>query len=180
MVNNANFALLTGRLTHAPELRQNQNGRAFLSNSIAVTRNYKNKNGEFETDFVNFIASGATAEFIAKYFQKGSPITISGGLHQSPTRVYDENGQPKNFTTLSVVVEQASFVPGAATKPNNTGAAPAGNAPAQQAAGNAAPMQQQAGTFAPNAAPAQTDFTPLPTNGNFPFNGTDEDDGLPF
>lgn len=179
MVNNANFTLLTGRLTHAPELRQNQNGRAFLSNSIAVQRNYKNKNGEFDTDFINFMAGGATAEFIAKYFQKGSPITISGALYQSTTQVYDENGVQKNFTTLNVMVDQASFVPGAA-KLNNTGAAPAGNAPAQQAAGNAAPMQQQAGTFAPNAAPAQTDFTPLPTNGNFPFNGTDEDDGLPF
>lgn len=190
MVNNANFTLLTGRLTHAPELRQNQNGRAFLSNSIAVQRNYKNKNGEFDTDFINFIAGGATAEFIAKYFEKGSPITISGALHQSTTQVYDEKGVQKNFTTLNVMVDQASFVPGAATKPNNTGATPAGNAPAQQAAGNAAmmqpavgnaaPMQQQVGAFVPNAAPAQTDFTPIPTNGNFPFGTSDDDDGVPF
>lgn len=180
MVNNANITILTGRLTHAPELRQSQSGRAYLYGSIAVQRNYKNKNGEFDTDFVNFIASGSTAEFIARYFEKGSPITISGALQQKTTKVYDEKGTPMNFAQLSVAVDQASFVPGAAAKPNNTGAAPAGNAPAQQAAGNAATMQQQAGTFAPNAAPAQTDFTPIPTNGNFPFNGTEEDDDWPF
>lgn len=169
MVNNANITLLTGRLTHNPELRQNQSGRAFVTNSIAVSRNYKNANGEYDSDFINFIAGGSTAEFIAKYFQKGSPIAISGALQQKTVKVFDENGQQKNFTQLNVVVEQASFLPGAA-KPNNTSAAPAGNA---------ATMQPQAGAFTPNAAPAQTDFTPVPTNGDFPF-GAGDDDGLPF
>ena len=65
-----NKIILMGRLTRDPELRRTESGTAVCSFSIAVDRDFKSKNGEKETDFIDIVAWRATAEFVSKYFTK--------------------------------------------------------------------------------------------------------------
>jgi single-strand DNA-binding protein len=76
MLNNIN---LQGRLTAAPELRRTQDGKAVVSFGLAVERDYKS-NGNKETDFIDIVAWRSTAEFVSKYFTKGSMAAVSGRL----------------------------------------------------------------------------------------------------
>ena len=66
-----NKIILMGRLTRDPELRRTESGTAVCSFSIAVDRDFKSKNGEKETDFIDIVSWRATAEFVSKYFTKG-------------------------------------------------------------------------------------------------------------
>ena len=61
-----NKIILMGRLTRDPELRRTESGTAVCSFSIAVDRDFKSKNGEKETDFIDIVAWRATAEFVSK------------------------------------------------------------------------------------------------------------------
>ena len=56
------------------------NDKLCIKNSIAVKRNFKNKNGEYDTDFFNIVLWGSHAEYISKYAKKGNKILISGKL----------------------------------------------------------------------------------------------------
>lgn len=77
MLNNCTFM---GRLTRDPELRRTQNSTAVVSFTIAVDRDFKPENGERETDFIDIVAWRHTAEFVSKYFGKGSMIVVHGRL----------------------------------------------------------------------------------------------------
>lgn len=84
-----NKVILVGRLVADPELRQTQSGVAYCRFRIAVDRRYKTKDGETQTDFINIQAWQKTAEFVCKYFSKGSPIIIDGELQNNN---YEQNG----------------------------------------------------------------------------------------
>ncbi len=100
-----NLVVLTGRLTADPELKTTPNGVPVTSFSIAVNRNYR-AGEEQQTDFINLVAWRQRAEFITKYFNKGSLIGIEGSIQ---TRRYtDKNGN--NRTAFEVVVNNAHFV----------------------------------------------------------------------
>lgn len=73
-----NKIILMGRLTRDPELRRTESGTAVCSFSIAVDRDFKSKNGEKETDFIDIVAWRATAEFVSKYFTKGRMAVVEG------------------------------------------------------------------------------------------------------
>ena len=75
-----NKIILMGRLTHDPELRRTESGTAVCSFSIAVDRDFKSKNGEKETDFIDIVSWRATAEFVSKYFTKGRMAVVEGRL----------------------------------------------------------------------------------------------------
>jgi len=76
-----NHITIMGRLTRDPELRRTGSGVAVTSFTIAVDRDYNPKDGtEKETDFIDCNAWRNTAEFIAKYFTKGSMVIVSGRL----------------------------------------------------------------------------------------------------
>lgn len=102
---NLNKAILGGRLTSAVELKQTPSGVAVCSFSIAVNRR-QGKDKEQVTDFINCVAWRQTAEFISKYFTKGSSICVVG---QIQTRTWTDNGGNKRYAT-EVVVDEASFV----------------------------------------------------------------------
>lgn len=74
-----NHITLMGRLTRDPELRSTQTGTPVASFSIAVDRDFK-EGGETKTDFIDIVAWRATAEFVSKYFKKGTLTAISGRL----------------------------------------------------------------------------------------------------
>ena len=76
-----NRIFIMGRLTHDPELRHTQSGTAVVSFTLAVDRDFKNKQtGEKETDFIDVVAWKHTGEFVNKYFAKGNRAVVVGRL----------------------------------------------------------------------------------------------------
>ena len=109
-----NLVALMGRLVYDPELKTTQNGTNVCSFRIAVDRSFTRQGEERKADFIDVTAWRQTAEFVSKYFQKGSMIAIEGSLQ---TRQYqDKNGN--NRTATEVLASQVSFCGGkAAEKP---------------------------------------------------------------
>ena len=100
-----NLVVLTGRLTADPELKTTQSGISVTSFSIAVDRRYRSGEDR-QTDFINIVAWRQTAEFVTKYFKKGSLIGIEGSIQ---TRKYqDKDGN--NRTVFEVVANNVQFV----------------------------------------------------------------------
>ena len=107
---NLNKVVLAGRVTADIELKQTPSGVSVVSFSIAVNRRYVSKSADAQAqqqaDFINVTAWRNTAEFISKYFHKGSAICITGSIQ---TRTWqDQNGQ-KRYAT-EVVADEAMFV----------------------------------------------------------------------
>ena len=100
-----NKVILMGRLTKDVEMRQTPNGVSLARFSIAVTRRFKNSNGEYDAEFINCVAWRQTGEFIARYFQRGSMIAIVGSIQ---TRSWDGNDGKKQYAT-EVIVDEAYF-----------------------------------------------------------------------
>lgn len=103
---NLNKVILGGRLTATPELKTTTNGTLVTSFSIAVNRKYSKDQNQPQSDFINCVAWKNTAEFISKYFNKGSSICVEGSIQ---TRVYEDNNGNKKYVT-EVIVDQAHFV----------------------------------------------------------------------
>lgn len=129
---NFNKATIAGRMVGSPELKQTASGLSACTFTIAVNRRYA-KDGQQEADFINCQAWRQTAEFICKYFKKGSSILIAGAIQ---TRSWtDSNGQ-KRYAT-EVVADEAYFVDGKndaeQAKPTSPGAYMPGAYISQQA-----------------------------------------------
>lgn len=100
-----NVVAIMGRLAADPQLRQTTTGKSVASFRIACDRGRKDANGQSQADWLDVVAWDRTAEFICKYFQKGSLIVIDGRLQ---TRQYqDKNGQ--NRTAVEIVVNNVNF-----------------------------------------------------------------------
>ena len=75
-----NVAIIMGRLTRDPELRRTNSGKPVAGFTVAVDRDYAPEGQEKETDFIDCVAWNGTAEFVEKYFKKGSMIVVQGRL----------------------------------------------------------------------------------------------------
>ena len=102
---NLNKVILGGRLTSDVELKQTQTGTPVCSFSIAVNRR-TGKEAAQQTDFFNVTAWRATAEFVARYFKKGSSICVVGSLQNRSWT--DQQGQ-KRYAT-DIVADEVQFV----------------------------------------------------------------------
>lgn len=102
---NLNKVILGGRLTSDVELKTTQGGISVCSFYIAVNRRV-GKDKEQQTDFINCTAWRATAEFINRFFGKGSSICVVGSLQ---VRSWDDQNGQKRYAT-EVVVDEAMFV----------------------------------------------------------------------
>jgi single-strand DNA-binding protein len=102
---NLNHTILGGRLTSDVELKTTQSGVSICSFTVAVNRKYQ-QNGKQQTDFINCIAWRQTAEFVSKYFKKGSSICVIGEIQ---TREWTDNNGQKRYAT-EVSVNEAKFV----------------------------------------------------------------------
>ena len=100
-----NIVALMGRLVYDPELKTTQNGTNVCSFRIAVDRSFARQGEERKADFIDVTAWRQTAEFVCKYFQKGSVIAIEGSLQT--TSYQDKNGN--NRTKVEVVASNVSF-----------------------------------------------------------------------
>lgn len=114
-----NVAVLMGRLVADPELRRTQSDLAVCSFRIAVDRNYANKAGERQADFIDIVAWRSTAEFVCKYFTKGQMIAVEGSIQ---TRSYEDK-QGNKRTAVEVVANNVSFC---GSKRENGGGSPSG------------------------------------------------------
>lgn len=100
-----NKLILTGNICRDIEVGH-YNDRKYIKNSIAVRRDYKNKDGEYDTDFFNFTIWGNQAEFIEKFGHKGDKICICGKIlnnnyEKDGTMVYSTDIQVENIEILS-------------------------------------------------------------------------------
>lgn len=100
-----NKVCLTGRITKNIELKYNQNNVAITSFTLAVTRKFKNQNGEYESDFINCIAYKSTAELLSKYVKKGDLLGIEGRIQ---TRNYEKD--EKRVYVTEVIVDSIDFL----------------------------------------------------------------------
>lgn len=101
-----NKVILTGNLCKDNEIKILTNNISVLQNTIAVRNDYKNSKGEYDSQFINFVAYRNNADFINKYTTKGSKILIEGKLN---CRNY-ENKQNQKVYITEVIVERAELI----------------------------------------------------------------------
>lgn len=126
---NFNKVILGGRLTSDIELKTTQSGISVTSFTVAVNRRYTSgAEQQPQADFINVVAWRQQAEFVSRYFRKGSSICVVGSLQNRSWT--DQNGQ-KRYTT-EVVADEINFVDAKGESPASRqgGAAPYGAAPA--------------------------------------------------
>ena len=148
-----NHIVIMGRLTRDPELRRTGSGTAVASFTVAVDRDFGNReNGERETDFIDCVAWRQTGEFVSKYFTKGRMAVVSGRLQiRSWT---DKDGNKRR--TAEVIADNVYF--GDSKRDGDS-----------SASSYAAPAASSFGGYSAPAAPA-SDFAML----------EDDDAQLPF
>lgn len=100
-----NKVLLTGNVVRDPEHRATKDGTSVCNFTIAINRKYKDSTGTYPSDYINCVAWKNTADFVSKYFQKGSPIEVEGNLQ---TRNFEDSKGIKRYVT-EVYVEQVGF-----------------------------------------------------------------------
>ena len=107
---NLNKVVLCGRLTADPELKQTQSGIAVVTFTLAVNRRFQSRGADGaqaqQADFISVVAWRQTAEFISKYFKKGSALCVTGSIQ---TRSWQDQQGQKRYAT-EVVVDEAMFV----------------------------------------------------------------------
>lgn len=95
-----------GRNTKDGEFRTSESEIAIYNNTLAMTNNFKNKEGNYDSEFINYVAYRQTAEFLNKYSKKGTLIEIEGRI---TTRTYDKRDGKKGYIT-EISVENASVL----------------------------------------------------------------------
>lgn len=159
-----NRAILTGRLTRDPELRSTQNGTKVCSFTLAVDRQFRNKDGEREADFVQCVIWRKSAENFAKFTHKGSLVGIDGRIQ---TRNY-ENQQGDRVYVTEIVVDNFALLDS-----RNSSNANHQTTSYQRPQQNTQPQQQNQATEISDAS--------LPFNTNQPAPADDvSSDDLPF
>ena len=158
-----NVVAIMGRLVADPELRTTQQGTNVCSFRIACDRNFARQGEQRQADFIDIVAWRSQAEFVSKYFQKGSLIAIDGSIQ---TRQYqDKNGQ--NRTAVEIVANNVNF--GSSKEsichstenvPESDAAAPQRTQSVQRTTQNAAPSY---------SAGSNDDFALIEDEGDLPF-----------
>ena len=145
-----NCVTLMGRLVADPELRTTTTGRAVCTFRIAVDRSFVKAGEQRQADFITIVAWESSANFVCRYFQKGSMIAIQGRIQ---TRNYEDNTGAKR-TAFEVLASEVSFCGSKA----ETGTGNYNPAPAAAAA--PAPSYQTA---------APSDFEEITDDEDLPF-----------
>ena len=126
-----NSVVLMGRLTYEPELRTTSSGISVLRFQMAVDRNYQSQGQDRQADFIDCIAWRQTAEFISRYFHKGSMIAVEGSIQTG--NYNDRDGNKRK--SVEVVANQVSFC-GSKTESQGTNPAFSQPAPSYASADN--------------------------------------------
>lgn len=156
-----NRVILMGRITADLELKRTASGISVTSFTVAVDRNYVKQGEQRQTDFINIVCWRQQAEFVCRYFGKGSMIAIEGQLQ---TRTYQAKDGTNRYVT-EVVADNISFT-GERRDQSNSGYnsyAPANN---QQPAYQQAPVQEQQTSYSNGQ---NSDFEEVPMDDDLPF-----------
>ena len=100
-----NSVVLMGRLTYDPELRTTPNGISVVRIQLACDRNFQRSGEERKADFIDVTAWRQTAEFISRYFRKGSMIAVEGSIQTE--NFTDKDGNKRK--SVQVVANNVSF-----------------------------------------------------------------------
>jgi len=117
-----NKAILVGRLVRDPEATFSKNGMQITKITIACDRQ-KKKDGTQETDFIRIVAFGKTAEFVAKYFQKGSLVMVEGRIQVSKYQAEDGS----NRYSTDIIADNVRFMETKRNAEQNTAQRPYNN-----------------------------------------------------
>src|SRR5659263_751963 len=158
-----NKVILVGRLVKDPEVKTTQNQIAFCGFTIAVDRKFKTASGERQADFISCVAWRQQAEFLGKYFQKGSRVAIVGNLQ---SRTYDDANGKKVYIT-EVIVDEIEFVD---SKSDAQGQGQSRQSYPAQTDGQPAPASQTS-----NYKSAPKNNTPAPSVDNGFYPAMDDD-----
>lgn len=101
-----NKVIEIGRTTQSIELKKTPSGKSIATFGIAVKRNYKNAEGEYESDFFNCVARGNLAEVICRFVKKGDMIAVDGRLQ---TRKYTDKEGNNRYST-EIIVDNVEFL----------------------------------------------------------------------
>ena len=154
-----NVVAIMGRLVAYPQLRQTTTGKNVASFRIACDRGRRDANGQNQADFFDVVAWERSAEFVCRYFQKGSLIAVDGRLQSR--QYHDKNGN--NRQAVEIVAQNINFT---GPKSQNQGmGAPAMSAPAP--AEYARPAAQPAAPA--YSAGSNDDFALIDDEGDLPF-----------
>lgn len=100
-----NSVIIMGRLTYDPELRTTPNGISVVRFQVACDRNFSRSGEDKKTDFINVTAWRQTAEFVSRYFRKGSMIAVEGSIQTD--NFTDKDGNKRK--SVQVVANNVSF-----------------------------------------------------------------------
>ena len=143
---NLNKVVLAGRVTADIELKQTPSGVSVVSFTIAVNRRYVSKSADAQAqpqaDFINVTAWRTTAEFISKYFHKGSAICVTGSIQ---TRKWQDQ-QGNNRYSTEVVADEAMFVESKSDASQGSYSPEAYSAPSFSSGANDAPKFEDVNT----------------------------------
>ena len=101
-----NQTVIVGRLVDTPKVEETDNGRKVSNLTLAVPRSFKNKDGEYDTDFVDCVLWSGVAENTAEYCKKGDIIGVKGRVQ---TDTY-ENNDGKKQKSVKIVAEKVTFL----------------------------------------------------------------------
>lgn len=157
-----NKVILMGRLTRDPEIRYTAgNNVPVCQFTVAVDRRFKSDN-QPTADFIPVVAWRQTAEFVSKYFTKGSRIAVTG---QIQTRSWDDQEGKKHYAT-EVIADEVEFCESKRQEGNY-----------QQGMTPPPPVPQQNQSYQPQWTSQQNNNTSAPSDGYFPL---DDDGDVPF
>lgn len=127
-----NSVVIMGRLTFDPELRTTPSGVSVVQFQVAVDRNFQRQGEERKTNFIDVTAWRQTAEFISRYFRKGSMIAVEGSIQTD--NFTDNSGNKRK--SVRVVANNVSFCGSKAESAVNTNPAYSQPAPSYASADN--------------------------------------------
>lgn len=130
-----NHIVIMGRFVRDPELRRTQNGTSVASFTLAVDRDRKDENGQRECDFISCVAWKGTADFVSRYFSKGSMAVVSGRLQIREWK--DKDGNKRS--SAEIVAENVYFGDSKRDTDGSNPSSGAGNSYGSYAAPSAAP-----------------------------------------
>lgn len=159
-----------GRLVSDPELKTTGTGLSVTSFRIAVDRNYVKSGEERKADFIDIVCWRSTAEFVCRYFGKGSLIAVEGQLQ---TRTYQAKDGTNRYV-VEVVADNVSFT---GERRDNSGYNNQNYGAGNQYGGQPYGSQPYGGAQTSGAEQPQT---PYQNGSNSDFQEMPLDDDLPF
>ena len=139
-----NTVALMGRLTYEPELKSTPSGVSVICFQVACDRNYQRSGQDRQADFIDCVAWRQTAEFISRYFHKGSMIAVEGSIQTS--NYTDKDGNQRKQT--EIIANNVSFCGGKAEN---------------------ASQGTQTAQNSPNINVSTADFEEIPDDDDLPF-----------